>query len=81
MRTQLVNTKHVGVITVIDPDTRLPVAIEIRKLATGEMIGLDEAYLVSLGGTSGNPNNPYAAGKINVPDDEDGTIRRMLIQI
>lgn len=34
------DSKHVLTITVIDPDTNLPVEIEIRKNVTGEMFGL-----------------------------------------
>jgi hypothetical protein len=65
----MVNSKFVAVVSVTDPDTNLPVEIEIRKLETGAMIGLDGSYLEQLGDDE-QPNNPYCEGKILVPLDE-----------
>lgn len=52
-----------------DPDTKLTVEVEIRKLSTGEMVGLDQAYLENMGDED-EPNNPYAPGKFIVPLEE-----------
>ena len=62
----MVTSKFVGIIQVIDPDSGLEIEIELRKLETGGMIGLDGAYLQSLC-EGENPNNPYDDGKILIP--------------
>lgn len=40
-----IGTKFVQTITVTDPDSKLPVEVEIRKMETGAMVGLDESFL------------------------------------
>lgn len=71
-RPTLLKSKFVATITVIDPDTNLPVEVEIRKLENGPMLGLDGAYLAQLDDASDNPNSPYDANTtVIVPDDEE----------
>lgn len=71
---QLIRSTHVATVTVIDPDTKLPVEVEIRKLESGPMVGLDGAYLAQLDDASDNPNSPYDDNaSIIVPDDEPPT--------
>lgn len=70
---RLVKTRFVDAITVTDPDTKLPVMVEIRKLETGEMVGIDGAVLDRL---DGDPEvdflqNPYDEfSGLLIPDDE-----------
>lgn len=65
-----VQSKHVQTVTINDPDTGLPVEVEIRKLETGPMIGLDGSYLAQLCDGE-NPLSPYDPDTvIDVPDDE-----------
>lgn len=40
-----IKTKFVQTITVIDPDSKLPVEVEIRKLENGGMVGIDGSWL------------------------------------
>jgi len=40
-----VNGKQIAEITVIDPDSQLPVEVAIIKLETGGMIGVDSSFL------------------------------------
>jgi hypothetical protein len=61
---------HVQAVTVTDPDTHLPVEVEIRKLASGAMVGFDGAYLAQLE-EGENPIHPYLPGcTVVVPSDE-----------
>lgn len=39
-----VNGRHVAEVTVVDPDTGLPVEVAIIKLETGGMMGVDSSY-------------------------------------
>lgn len=65
-------TSHVTTVTVIDPDTNLPVDVEIRKMANGLMVGLDGNYLETISDDE-HPNSPYNDGvKLIVPDNEAG---------
>jgi hypothetical protein len=64
-----VMTKWIGTIRVIDPDTGNLVEVELRKLESGGIVGLDGSYLHDLADDE-QPNNPYDDGKIIVPDDE-----------
>lgn len=67
---QAIKTKHVTTVTVIDPDSKLPVEVEIRKLETGGMVGIDGSYLE---GDVGDVYSPYDNGvQLNIPDDEEG---------
>jgi hypothetical protein len=55
--------------TVIDPDTKLPVEMEIRKCQeSGAMIGLDGSFLEN---TDEMIRNPYNDGYIAVECDEE----------
>jgi len=64
-----INTKFVKSITVTDPDTGGEVEIEIRKLDTGAMVGIDGSYLEQ---DVGAVYSPYDKGiKLDIPDDED----------
>jgi hypothetical protein len=57
----------VTVVTVIDPDSKMPVDLEIRKLVeSGAMIGIDASFLES---DVDNVNNPYNPGTIEIPDE------------
>lgn len=40
----MLSSKFVSRITVIDPDTNMPVDIEIHKLESGGMIGIDASF-------------------------------------
>ena len=60
-------SKHVCVVTVIDPDTHLPCDVEIRKLEGGALVGLDASWLEQI---PDDANNPYDWGKVVIPDDE-----------
>lgn len=58
----------VTTVTVMDPDSGLPVELEIRKLTiTGAMVGIDASYLEQ---EVGEVRNPYNPGTISIPDDE-----------
>jgi hypothetical protein len=41
----MINTKQISEITLIDPDTNLPVEVTILKLETGGIIGIDSSFL------------------------------------
>lgn len=61
-------TKYISTITVTDPDSKLPVEVEIRKvIETGALIGLDASFLeleVSV-------FSPYDWDvELEIPDDE-----------
>lgn len=65
----LIKTKYVTTVNVIDPDTKLPVTVEIRKLATGGMVGIDGSWLES---DEGPTYSPYDRGiQLHIPDDEE----------
>lgn len=40
-----INSKYVSHVTVLDPDSRLPVDVEIRKAEGGYMLGVDASFL------------------------------------
>jgi hypothetical protein len=64
-----VPTKWVGVVTVCDPDTGLPVQVEIRKdMESGAMVGIDCSFLES---DVGPVYSPYNYGSVlEIPDNE-----------
>lgn len=65
------NSKYVGTVTVVDPDSGLPVEVEIRKMDTGAMVGLDGSYLEQMGDEEA-VYSPYDPGQpIVVPTDEE----------
>ena len=64
-----VASMFVKTITVRDPDTGGNVELEIRKLSTGPMVGIDGSYLDQ---DVGPVYSPYDKGvAIHIPDDED----------
>lgn len=64
--------KHVCTITVIDPDTGNPCPVDIYKLASGPLVGLDGAFLEDIGGTDEDfAWSPYDAGVKLIFDDEE----------
>ncbi len=69
-----VTSKFAAHVDVIDPDTKNTVCVEIRKLASGELIGLDQAYLDQLADDEIGCRNPYTADEvIEIPSDERRT--------
>jgi hypothetical protein len=69
----LISTKWVAHVTVTDPDTGNEVGVEIRKLETGPMVGLDSSYLEQLDGDPEEdfPMSPYDENTgLFVPDNE-----------
>ena len=65
----VIQTKCVGVITVKDPDTNLPVELEIRKLEGGPMVALDGCFLEQ---SEELPFSPYDEGMVlDIPTDEE----------
>ncbi len=61
-------SKFVKTITVKDPDTGNDIEVEIRKLATGGMMGVDASYLEQ---EVGPVYSPFDFGsEVHVPDDE-----------
>lgn len=63
-----IKTKFITVVTVIDPDSGAPVEVEIRKLETGPMVGIDGSWLEQ----EMEPTySPYDNGaELDIPDDE-----------
>lgn len=59
-----VETTYVGAVMVGQEE------LEIRRLATGALVGLDGSYLAQLDDPEEQPNNPYDEGVMVVPDDE-----------
>jgi hypothetical protein len=63
-----IRSQFVTKVTVIDPDSGGPVEIEIRKLESGPMVGIDGSFLEQ---DVGPVNSPYDLGfTINISDDE-----------
>lgn len=63
-------SKFVTSVRILDPDSRLTVEIEIRKLESGGLIGFDGSFLEQLGPDE-NPYHPYVRDAIVVvPDNE-----------
>ena len=64
----MIKTKYAAHVTVIDPDNGLPVELEIRKMETGGMVGIDGSYLEQ---DVGPVYSPYDKGVLlEIPDDE-----------
>ena len=64
----MIKTKFVSHITVTDPDSNLPVELEIRKMETGIMIGIDGSYLEQ---DIGQVFSPYDENcLLEIPDNE-----------
>lgn len=65
-----IGSRPVCRVTVTDPDMQLPVDVEIRKMDTGAMVGLDGSFLEQLDEDE-HPRSPYDANAwVIVPDDE-----------
>jgi hypothetical protein len=61
-------TVYVTTVTVVDPDTKLPVEIEIHKCVdSGAMVGIDASYLAT---DIEDVRNPYNDGFLYIGDDE-----------
>lgn len=66
MRT--IKSVYVDTVTVSDPDSKLPVELEIRKLEGGGMVGIDASYLEA---DVGPVYSPYDKNyQLDIPDDE-----------
>ena len=64
------NTVYVAKITVIDPDTKLPVEMEIRKIVDSDaMIGIDMSFLEKWDGD--DIRNPYSDDYLNLTEDDE----------
>jgi hypothetical protein len=63
----MITSKHVTTIEVIDPDSNAPVIVEIRKLDTGAMVGIDGSWLEQV---DDNPYSPYDGTKFVIPNSE-----------
>jgi hypothetical protein len=68
MARRKVNGKEVTEITVIDPDTKLPVEVTIIKLETGGMIGIDSSFISQMDDED-EIYSPFDGGvAINLPE-------------
>jgi hypothetical protein len=66
---RIIDSKYVDTVDVTDPDTGLRCPVEIRKLASGELVGLDGCWLENKDGPA---RSPYAADVLfTIPDDEE----------
>ena len=68
----MIKTKYVTTVTVTDPDTGGDVQVEIRKMETGAMVGLDGSYLEQDVGNLWSPyDDPFISDTIlEIPDNE-----------
>lgn len=64
---RLLSSRYVSTVTVIDPDSGDEVEVEIRKLETGAMVGLDGSWLQQF---DEHPRSPYDDWRFWVPVDE-----------
>jgi len=65
---EAIKTKYVQTVTVVDPDSGGDVSVEVRKLETGPMVGVDGSYLEQ---EVGPVFSPYDRGvELEIPDDE-----------
>ena len=65
-----IKTMFVQSVTVIDPDSKQAVEVEIRKLESGGMVGIDGSWLAQ---DEGPVYSPYDKGvELVIPDDEEG---------
>jgi hypothetical protein len=68
------NTVYVAKITVIDPDTKLPVEMEIRKIVDSDaMIGIDMSFLEKWNGD--DIRNPYSDDYLNITEDDEDKLQ------
>jgi hypothetical protein len=65
---EAIKTKYIQTVTVVDPDSGGEVSVEVRKLETGPMAGIDGSYLEQ---DVGPVYSPYDRGvELEIPDDE-----------
>jgi len=65
---EAIKTKYVQTITVIDPDGGGDVSVEVRKLETGPLVGIDGSYLEQ---DVGPVYSPYDRGmELEIPDED-----------
>lgn len=66
---KVITSTPVCVVCVVDPNTRLEVEVEIRKLPSGLLVGFDGCYLES----GERVWNPYSlpVEEISIPDNEE----------
>ena len=65
---ETIKTKYVQTVAVVDPDSGGEVSVEVRKLETGPMVGIDGSYLEQ---DVGPAYSPYDRGvELGIPDDE-----------
>lgn len=62
-------TRHVALVDVTDPDTKNPVAMEVRKTGGGYLVGIDASYLEQDVGPVYDPCN--FGIELEIPDDEE----------
>jgi len=63
-----IKTTYVQTVTVVDPDSGNDVSVEVRKLETGPMVGIDGSYLEQ---DVGPVYSPYDRDvELEIPDDE-----------
>ena len=63
----MINSKYITTVKVIDPDSNKEVEVEIRKLETGGILGIDCGFLEK---TSKDVYSPYKPGYyVNVSDE------------
>ena len=65
-----IKSTFVKLITIIDPDNNQPIELEIRKLASGAIVGFDAPYLEAEIGPIFSPYHPGM--EVEIPDDECG---------
>lgn len=69
MPAKKIKSVFVKLVTVVDPYTGDEVEIEIRKMETGSMVGIEGSYLDQ---DVGPVYSPYDKGReIDIPDDEE----------
>jgi len=60
-----IKTKNVSTVTVTDPDSKLPVDIQILKMESGAMVGIDASFIEQDTGDIYSPYDKYAYLEIN----------------
>lgn len=64
-----IKTRFVQTVTVIDPDSNLPVELEVRKLESGGVVGIDGSWLAQDEGPTYSPYDKNV--ELVIPDDEE----------
>lgn len=78
---KLMPTVYVATAEVVDPVTKNTVQVEIRRMESGPMVGLDAAYLEDLASDPSQdyPVDPYCGEPLYVADDEGPGSHAVLI--